>query len=87
MVVDDLKVKEPKTRLMAEALSKLTGDASTLLLLPNKDEQYEMISISARNLPAVKTIQANYLNIRDLLGYDKVILPLAALEVIEGYLG
>jgi large subunit ribosomal protein L4 len=30
---------------------------------------------------------ANYLNVRDLLGYDKVIMPVAALDVIESYLG
>jgi large subunit ribosomal protein L4 len=42
---------------------------------------------SASNLPATKTLLANYLNIRDLLGYDKVIVPIKALEVITGYLG
>jgi len=30
---------------------------------------------------------ANYLNIRDLLGYDKVIVPLKALDVLQSYLG
>jgi large subunit ribosomal protein L4 len=30
---------------------------------------------------------ANYMNIRDLLGFDKVIIPLAALDVLESYLG
>jgi len=30
---------------------------------------------------------ANYLNIRDLLQYEKVIIPLASLEVIKSYLG
>jgi hypothetical protein len=30
---------------------------------------------------------ASYLNIRDLLGYDKVILPLATLDVLESFLG
>jgi len=35
----------------------------------------------------LKLLMANYMNFRDLLGYDKVIIPLAALEVIESYLG
>jgi len=30
---------------------------------------------------------ANYLNIRDLLGFEKVILPTVALENISSYLG
>ena len=30
---------------------------------------------------------ANYLNIRDLLSYEKVILPVKALDVLKSYLG
>jgi hypothetical protein len=35
----------------------------------------------------VKALRAGYLNIRDLLGYHKIVMPLPALEVIQGYLG
>jgi len=42
---------------------------------------------SLRNLPHAKLLRAGYLNVRDLLGYDKVLLPLGALEIIQGYLG
>jgi large subunit ribosomal protein L4 len=42
---------------------------------------------STRNLPWVKTLRASYLNIRDLLGYDRVLVPMGALEVIESILG
>jgi len=38
-------------------------------------------------LPYVKTLRANYLNIRDLLGYDYLLIPQGSLEVIEGILG
>ena len=41
---------------------------------------------SARNLPDVKTLRASYLNIRDLLGYDTVLMSLDSLQVIEGIL-
>ena len=47
----------------------------------------ENVEKSARNIPDVKTLRANYLNIRDLLGYDKIVMPLAALDVIDGFLG
>jgi hypothetical protein len=30
---------------------------------------------------------AQYLNVRDLLKYDYILVPLASLEVIEGFLG
>jgi large subunit ribosomal protein L4 len=42
---------------------------------------------SLGNLTSTKYLRAAYLNIRDLLSCDKVILPLGALEVIQGYLG
>lgn len=86
MVVDELKVKEPKTSIMADVIEKLVGDASALILLPAKGEEEEMVIQSSRNLRKAKTLLANYLNIRDLLGYDKVILPLKSLDVIAGYL-
>ena len=42
---------------------------------------------STNNLQHVKLLKANYLNVRDLLGYDKVVMPLAALEIITSHLG
>lgn len=87
VLVDKLEIKEPKTRIMAQALNDLVGDASALILIPQKSQQYDLIERSAGNLPATKTLMANYLNIRDILGYDKVLMPVEALEVIESYLG
>ncbi len=87
VVLDDLTLPEPKTRLMAQALDRLVGDASALILIPEKDGGYELIVRSTNNLPFAKTLLVNYVNIRDLLGYDKVILPLKALDVLESFLG
>ena len=85
--VEDLALEEPKTRAVADALQKLAGDATILVLIPERSEEYDGVTRASNNLANVKTLNANYLNIRDLLGYDKVILPMAALKVIEGYLG
>ena len=85
--VDALNLSDAKTRIMAEAVSKLAGSGSTLIVLPQKDETYDSVTRSANNLQNVKTLLANYLNIRDLLSHDKVIMPVASLEVIAGYLG
>ncbi len=87
VIVKEMKLKEPKTRLMAEALQKLAGDASALIVVPVKDENYRVVELSARNLPQAKTLNVRYLNIRDLLNYDKVILPLQALDAIVEHLG
>ncbi|MBC8332254.1 MAG: 50S ribosomal protein L4 [Anaerolineae bacterium] len=87
IVVDELKLDEAKTRLMAQALDALAKDASALIVIPAKDEVYKVVELSARNLPSAKTVHVNYLNIRDLLSYDKLILPLQALDAISDHLG
>jgi large subunit ribosomal protein L4 len=84
VVLDELKVEGPQTRIMAEALRKLVGQDSVLILITGPDESLEK---SVRNLPTAKTLRANYLNVRDLLGFDRLILPLGALDVIQSYLG
>jgi len=84
IVLDDLQMPAPKTREMVSILEALGVDSSALILLPERNVNVEK---SANNLPDVKTLRANYLNIRDLLGYDYLIMPLGALQVIESILG
>jgi large subunit ribosomal protein L4 len=86
VVVDELKLNEPKTRLMANALNKLVGEASALVLIPSV-ETYEGVTRSTNNLPAAKVLNANYLNVRDLMVFDKLVLPVDALELIKANLG
>jgi len=59
-------------------------DSSALILMPEANFNVER---SANNIPAVKTLQAQYLNVADILGYDYLIMPLGAIKVIEGILG
>ncbi len=87
VVVDEMNLPQVKTQLMREALSLLVGNASTLVLLPDQPQQYEQIKLSANNLPDVKTLSAGYLNIRDLLQFDKIVMPKAAIDQITAHLG
>lgn len=84
VVVDRLELPEPKTREMREVLRRLNVGENALILLPGRNEGVEK---SVRNLPKVKALHASYLNIRDLLQYEKVVMPLGALQVIESILG
>jgi large subunit ribosomal protein L4 len=63
-------------------LDRLVGESSALILIPEKSEQYERVIRSTNNLPEAKTLLASYLNIRDLLGFDKLVMPLKALDVL-----
>ncbi len=84
VVLDVLEMEMPKTREMVAVLGNLGLDRRVLILLP---ERNELVEKSARNLPQVKMLRASYLNIRDLLGYDHVLMSLGALQVIESILG
>jgi large subunit ribosomal protein L4 len=86
VVLDELTLEQPKTRLMAQALNRLVGNSSTLILIPNKDGGNELVMRSTRNLPDAKIILANYVNIRDLFGYDKLVMPLSVLDVLNSFL-
>jgi len=87
VVVDDMVLSELKTRLMANALQSLVGESSALVLIPELNDQYDRIIRSANNLPDVKTLQTGYLNIRDILNYQKLVMPAAALDQILTHLG
>jgi len=87
VVVDDLKLDEPKTRLMVTALSSLVGDATALVLMAEKDLSYDMVMRSADNLEDAKVLLVGYLNIRDLFGYEKLVLPVKALDALVANLG
>lgn len=87
ILVDEIKLNEARTKLMSEALTRWVGQASALVVLPVKDEQYDNVIRSADNLPDTKVLLASYLNIRDLLGYDKLVLPLQALDALKAQLG
>jgi large subunit ribosomal protein L4 len=84
IVLDELVFDQPATAQVLELLNNLEVAGSVVILLPERNENVEK---SARNLQDVKTLRANYLNIRDLLGYDYVIMPRGAVSVIEGFLG
>jgi len=87
VVVDEFNLSEAKTRLMAKVMVNLVGNDSAVILIPEKSPSYETIIRSANNLASTKTMLASYLNIRDLLSFDKIVLPVQSLDVISEHLG
>jgi large subunit ribosomal protein L4 len=78
--VESLAFDAPKTKQMKEVLETLAGSAKALVVLGQKNEN---VSRSVHNLPKAHVILASYLNIRDLLNYDKVVITVEALDVIQ----
>jgi large subunit ribosomal protein L4 len=84
VVIDKMEIEAPRTKQMVSMLKNIGAGESVLILLSEKDDA---VKRSVRNLPQVKTLLANYVNVRDLLKYDKVVIPVGALEIIEYILG
>ncbi len=79
-VVRGLGEIEPKTKVMKGILEKLPAHRSVLIVIPEKTETIER---AAGNLPNVYTILASYLNVRDVLKYERLLVTEESLAVID----
>ena len=84
VVVDKVVIDEPKTKTAAKMLAALgVNEQSVLLVMAEKNVP---VWKSVHNLPQVKSLQSGYLNIRDLLGHDMLLLTKDAVDAIETWL-
>ena len=83
VILDVLALDGPKTAEVLQLLDNLQVSGSAVILLPERNENVEK---SARNLENVKTVRAGYLNIRDLLGHNYIIMSKDAVTQIESFL-
>ncbi|NUQ57980.1 MAG: 50S ribosomal protein L4 [Anaerolineales bacterium] len=87
VVVDDLSIAEPKTKVVAEALGNLVGASTALVLMPARDQNYDLVMRTANNIENAKVLLAGYLNVRDLLNFEKVVLPVKTIDALVAHLG
>jgi large subunit ribosomal protein L4 len=83
VLLESLEFAEPKTKQMVAVLEKFAV-RSALVVLPQSNEAVQK---SARNIPDVKTLPAHNLNVLDVLGHRHVIMPVAAVRLVEQALG
>lgn len=79
IVLDNLDIKEAKTREMAKVLEALNTN-NALIVLPEKTEKVEL---AARNIPHIETSLVSTLNVYDILKHKQVILTKDALAKVE----
>lgn len=79
IVVGKLELEEAKTKLMVKALQELKVE-SALIVISQPDEKIER---SARNIPTVKVLRVEGLNVYDLVRYEHLILTEGALKLLE----
>ncbi len=83
-VIDAFNLEAPRTREVDRILGSLNCPTTALILLPGVNEP---VTRSARNLAGVKTLRTNYLNVRDLLGHDYLVMSREALRAVEQFFG
>lgn len=82
--VDKLSLEAPRTKQMKQAIVALTGGDNALVLFTHGNTNVQR---SVSNLPNAQALLVNYLNMRDLLKYNKVIIPMDALDFITSVWG
>jgi large subunit ribosomal protein L4 len=82
VVVDRFELEEIKTKIFAGIVKGLDAEKA-LIVTGEKNERLEM---SSRNVPGVKVLQTQGLNVYDILKYPKLVLVQPAIEGIEGRL-
>lgn len=80
IVIDELSLKEIKTKEMQKVFDALKVKKA-LLVLGNDDNKNVMLS--ARNIEGIKTTKADVLNVYDILKYNTVVTTKAAVQRIE----
>ena len=84
VVLDGLVLNEAKTKLAVQLFKALgVSEQNVLFVVPDRSDNVDR---SVRNLPTVKMLQPGYLNVRDLLGYDVLVMAKEAVEVVESWL-
>jgi large subunit ribosomal protein L4 len=83
-VVRDLSIEAPKTRAVADILGAFEMERSALLVTGAPERN---LLLGARNLPGVKTIPADYLNVVDLLSHRGVLMTVDAVRRVEALWG
>ncbi|MGC6587569.1 50S ribosomal protein L4 [Paenibacillus sp. Dod16] len=80
IVLDQLTLNAPKTKEFAKILSNLKVGRKALIVAPSYDDN---VALSARNIPGVKFVAADGINVLDVLSYDQLIITKEAVQKVE----
>jgi len=80
VVVDQIKIEEPRTKLLVARLDELKVGRNVLILVENYKTK---VCLAARNLPYVEVLDLREVNPVSLIRFDKVVATEAALKALE----
>lgn len=84
IVLDNLNFEEPKTREMIGILAAVGAKAKALVVTVDGDAN---VVKSARNIPGIKPVRADFINVYDLLNYETLVITRDAVAMVEEVLG
>jgi large subunit ribosomal protein L4 len=84
IILDKLSLAEPKTKQMAELLQKLGVSESALVLIASANRN---VALASRNVPNVKVLRMENINVYDLLKYRYLITTQDAISAMQEVYG
>ena len=80
IVLEDLTLDTVKTKEMAAILKGLSVEKKALIVTADANEA---VALSARNIPGVTVVEANGINVLDVVNHEKLLITKAAVEKVE----
>lgn len=84
IILDKLSLAEPKTKQMAELLQKLGVSESALVLIASANRN---VALASRNVPNVKVLRMENINVYDLLKYRYLVTTQDAISAMQEVYG
>ncbi|MBW2738922.1 MAG: 50S ribosomal protein L4 [Deltaproteobacteria bacterium] len=81
-VIDRIELEQIKTKEFLKVLDALNMKNALIIT----DKKYENLELSSRNVPGVKVLRSDGLNVYDILKYENLVLLEPAIKAIEGRL-
>ncbi|MCM3799150.1 50S ribosomal protein L4 [Caldibacillus thermoamylovorans] len=80
VILDQLTFEAPKTKDFVTVLKNLSVDTKALIVTSDTNEN---AVLSARNIPGVKVVSSNAVNVLDIIGHEKLIMTEDAARKVE----
>lgn len=84
VVIETFECKDGKVAPVVKLLNKMKATGNVLLAVSQKDD---LVERATRNIPNVKAVYGNYLNVFDVVNADTIIISQKALSSITEWLG
>ncbi len=83
-IIETFECKDGKVKSTLSLFEKIGAKGSVLLVVSQKDD---LVDRATSNIPKLKVVQANYLNVYDVLNADAIVVSKKSLDIIHGWLG